>query len=236
MRRQPHAGRDHGFTLTELLIAIVLLGLVGAAITAVVTTSLHQQTQVQDRGEALTAARNALQRASRDIRRADPLLTPTPATQQNTNLTLALTPSGAALSLCYGTGSSTTPDCQGTLPISSTTCPDGTTARSVAHPCPGSVAVTYRLVSGTLYQDVAASSGTTKTTALVRNVVNTGTQPVFTYLPASSAAAGTTCANGDGTYNRSCISRVAVTLWVQPAGATRPVQVTDQDVELRNGP
>lgn len=234
MRRHRDAAKDRGFTLTELLVVIVLLGLVGAAIASVVTMALHQQTQVQDRGQALTDARNALQRISRDIRRADPLLTQTPLSQQNTNLSTAVAPSDNALSLCYATGSATT-DCQGTLPISTTTCPDGSTARTATNPCPGSVAVTYRLVSGTLYQDSTASSGATTTTALVRNVVNTSAQPVFTYSPPSSDA-GASCANGDGTYDRTCISSVAVTLWVQPSGASHAVQLTDQAVELRNGP
>lgn len=71
MRRA--AKGDAGFTLTELLVVIVLTGIIGSIVATAVTTGLHQQTKVEDRNDALAQARTALQRIDRDVRSSNPL-------------------------------------------------------------------------------------------------------------------------------------------------------------------
>jgi prepilin-type N-terminal cleavage/methylation domain-containing protein len=70
---RPAPERDAGFSLTELLIVIVLTGIIGSIVLTVVTTGLHQQTKVEDRNDSLAQARTALQRIDRDVRSANPL-------------------------------------------------------------------------------------------------------------------------------------------------------------------
>lgn len=65
---------DAGFTLTELLVSIVIFGIVSAMVTVASISGLGRQTQVANRDDALAQLRTALQRVDRDIRSANPLL------------------------------------------------------------------------------------------------------------------------------------------------------------------
>jgi prepilin-type N-terminal cleavage/methylation domain-containing protein len=66
--------RDAGFTLTEMLVVIMLFTMIGAAITTTVVSGLRHQTTLQDRSQAIAGARTALERVDRDLRAADPLM------------------------------------------------------------------------------------------------------------------------------------------------------------------
>ena len=74
MRRLRETPADEGFTLTELLVVMVLFAIVGTIVTVASVTALHHQAKAQDRGDAIAQARTALERIDRDIRSAYPLL------------------------------------------------------------------------------------------------------------------------------------------------------------------
>lgn len=73
-RRRERVARDQGFTLSELLVSVVVFGMVGAIVTTASVTGLHKQTQAQNRDDELAQMRTALQRIDRDTRSAYPLL------------------------------------------------------------------------------------------------------------------------------------------------------------------
>jgi prepilin-type N-terminal cleavage/methylation domain-containing protein len=73
-RLRARGGVDAGWTLTEMLVVIVLFGLIGAIVTTASISGLHQQTKLQDRSDVLAQARAALERIDRDVRSANPLL------------------------------------------------------------------------------------------------------------------------------------------------------------------
>ena len=64
---------DAGFTLVELLVVIVLLGVVGSVVTTSVVRSLRVSAQATTRVDALTEVQRAHERMTRMIRAADPL-------------------------------------------------------------------------------------------------------------------------------------------------------------------
>ncbi|HVV74996.1 MAG TPA: prepilin-type N-terminal cleavage/methylation domain-containing protein [Mycobacteriales bacterium] len=69
---------DSGFTLTELLVSMLLFAIVGALVTTASITGLQRQTQIGNRDDAIAAIRTALERIDRDIRSAAPLLSASP--------------------------------------------------------------------------------------------------------------------------------------------------------------
>jgi prepilin-type N-terminal cleavage/methylation domain-containing protein len=127
----PRARRsDAGFTLTELLVTIVLFAIVGGAITMAATSGLRHQREVQDRGDALAQARTALQRIDRDIRSAAPL-----AYASRTAIATNQTGSATTNQVCYwvqATSSTTAELRTRTTPYpSSTPCLAATTSSTV---------------------------------------------------------------------------------------------------------
>jgi prepilin-type N-terminal cleavage/methylation domain-containing protein len=64
---------DRGFSLVELLVAIVLTGIVGTVMLTGVVRSLDVTTEATTRIDALTALQQAVERTSRNIRAADPI-------------------------------------------------------------------------------------------------------------------------------------------------------------------
>ena len=67
------AAQDEGFTLVELLVSIVLLGVVGAVVTAGIVTAMKTTRQDELRGDGSAKLRIAVERVSQDVRAADPL-------------------------------------------------------------------------------------------------------------------------------------------------------------------
>jgi prepilin-type N-terminal cleavage/methylation domain-containing protein len=71
--------RDQGFTLVELLVVMVLMGVVGGVVVNAVTTSLRSASSTTARVTALHELEIGLQRITRDLRAADPLVLSTSA-------------------------------------------------------------------------------------------------------------------------------------------------------------
>lgn len=73
--RRAHHHREAGFTLIELMVVLVILGIVGTVITASLTRGVQASNQAQARIEAYEDMQIALERVSRDVRGAStPLL------------------------------------------------------------------------------------------------------------------------------------------------------------------
>lgn len=173
MRRA--ARGDAGFTLTELLVVIVLTGIIGSIVVAAVTTGLHQQTKVEDRNDALAQARTALQRIDRDVRSSNPL-----KCASATRLVLA------------EVGSTTT----------------YVTYSVIAQSATRDEIVVDNAAPTSCATDVTPTSRT----VLLTNLVNTATNPVFSF------SSGT----------------VTVNVQVQPPTLAQPVSLSDNGVDLRN--
>lgn len=65
--------RESGFTLVELLVVLVLMGIVGGIVVSAITTSMRSASSTSARIHATQELEIAMQRITRDIRAADPL-------------------------------------------------------------------------------------------------------------------------------------------------------------------
>lgn len=89
--------RDRGFTLIELTVVVLLLGIMGVVTTSVVINGFHRQAEIDGRAIAIEQVRTALQRTVREIREADfPLLAIT-----TTELDMTLTDASGVTRICY---------------------------------------------------------------------------------------------------------------------------------------
>jgi prepilin-type N-terminal cleavage/methylation domain-containing protein len=65
---------ERGFTLVELLVVVVLMGIIMAIITAIVINAIYNQRYQVTQTHALNEAKLVLERLTRELRAADPLL------------------------------------------------------------------------------------------------------------------------------------------------------------------
>lgn len=199
---------DRGFTLTELLVAIVLFALVGGAISTAAVSGLRHQREVQDRGDALAKARTALQRVDRDIRSASPLLA-----ASSTQLVMLETGASTTTKICYlvESTSSTAAELVQTPVASSASCPGAATTDS------------------TILLTNVVDTATTPVFSF---------SPTTTYTNSTGSVTASTCAftaaAWAGWYDPSCVGTVTVQLSVQPSSLSGPVTVSDNGTELRN--
>lgn len=70
----PSESREQGFTLIELMVVIAILSVIGGVVVASVVRALEVTTQANERTNALTDIERGLERVTRQIRVADPLL------------------------------------------------------------------------------------------------------------------------------------------------------------------
>jgi len=66
---------DAGYTLVEMLVVVIILGVVSAVVGAAIISSLRVQQVTESNVTSMAAARTAVERMSRDIRTANPLRT-----------------------------------------------------------------------------------------------------------------------------------------------------------------
>ncbi|HWA67391.1 MAG TPA: type II secretion system protein [Mycobacteriales bacterium] len=106
--------------------------------------------------------------------------------------------------------------------------------------------VTYAVSSHQLVarETDVTSSGvtTTSTTVLLKNLVNSASNPLFTasptlgyVAPAGSGVSATTCAMTGG-FDPGCIGSVTVHVMVQPPTLSTAISISDNGTELRNAP
>jgi prepilin-type N-terminal cleavage/methylation domain-containing protein len=95
--------RNCGFTLIELTIVVLLLGVMGLITTAVIVNGFHRQAEIDGRAAAIQQVRTALQRTVREIRAADyPIYSLT-----NSRLVFGLSgSSGGTTQVCYDAATS----------------------------------------------------------------------------------------------------------------------------------
>lgn len=74
MKRPAEQRADEGFTLTEMLVTILLFSILTTVIMNVLITSMRAQTRSVERTDTLNAAKRALERTAADLREANPLL------------------------------------------------------------------------------------------------------------------------------------------------------------------
>jgi prepilin-type N-terminal cleavage/methylation domain-containing protein len=86
MLKLPSRRGDDGFTLVELLVVLILMGVVGGVAMTAIVTSLQSAAVTQSRVEALHELETALQRITRDLRVADPLRLSPDATESTLEL------------------------------------------------------------------------------------------------------------------------------------------------------
>jgi prepilin-type N-terminal cleavage/methylation domain-containing protein len=76
--RLPDRRDDGGFTLVELLVVIVLIGIVGAVTTTGLVQSMRASQRAQDRTAAFNELEIAMERLTRELRAADPIISISP--------------------------------------------------------------------------------------------------------------------------------------------------------------
>ncbi|MGN6473610.1 MAG: type IV pilus modification PilV family protein [Mycobacteriales bacterium] len=108
--------------------------------------------------------------------------------------------------------------------------------------------MTYSVVGADLTVDerdywTSGSVTNAPTRTLLKNLVNTGTSPVFSFAPYTGYGAPSgiyvntaTCAMTGGTIDTGCVGTITVALSVRPEYLHEPVSVTDNGTELRNAP
>jgi prepilin-type N-terminal cleavage/methylation domain-containing protein len=203
------ASRDAGFTLTELLVVITVLAIIGAAIATTTTTGLRKQSQVQDRNDALAQVRTAMQRVSRDIRSTNPLVIAEDdqiglcevQSVQTKEVTYELVADGSSKDLVVVTN---------VVPNCNTWMSSGTQTILLRNVANGSDTAVFGYSPRT---DYTAPTGTSTTVD-----------------PATCAISGTSPVQ----YDPSCVGTVSIHLQVQPSSLSQPVDLTDSGTELRN--
>ena len=86
LSRLRKAETEAGFTMVELAVAVAILGIIGAIMLTSVVRALQITTAATDRTNALTDIERGLERVTRQIRTADPLLIDPDGTCDSGNL------------------------------------------------------------------------------------------------------------------------------------------------------
>lgn len=93
-----------GFTLVELLVVLVILSILGAMVASSIVSGLRADAQARDRIEAFEDMQIAMERVSREVRAADPILA---ADTVNDAITVRVRRDGACHDFTYQAGGGT---------------------------------------------------------------------------------------------------------------------------------
>ncbi len=209
-RLQHQLDRASGFTLSEMLVVIVLFSIIGGIVGTVVRVGLTHQTQLQDRNSAFADARKVIQRVDRDIRAANPLdyFSPT---------MISMSENGGVTGSTAGTV---------TYVVSAVTL---TTSKLTAYPC-GLNAADVPVCTG---QVLISNLVQTTSNPVFRPA------PITGYVSPTGAVTvdPSTCKVVNSSpvqYDPNCVGTISVNLLVQPATINQPVNISDNGTELRN--
>lgn len=207
-----HRRGDQGFTLVELLMVILLFGIVGSIVATVASSGLHHQRELEDRSDALSQARTAVQRIDRDIRSTSQIdyATSSKILMQEPVYT-GTTVTGTRW-VCYYTRTSGT---------STQLIYDVNTTTDVCPSSPSSL-------SKSLVENVTNNSANP---LFAFSPVTGYAAPSGSNVNASSCAMSGTSPTA---YDPSCIGTVTVHVLTQPSSLNGPVSFNDNGTELRN--
>jgi prepilin-type N-terminal cleavage/methylation domain-containing protein len=74
IHRTGHGDDEAGLTLIELLVTMIIMGVISAVVTAGIVTSLTDQRRERTRLDAVSGSQQVLERVTKDLRAADPLV------------------------------------------------------------------------------------------------------------------------------------------------------------------
>lgn len=216
LSRYRAARGEDGFSLPEVLVVTMLMGIVAATLMTTLNALTQTSASTNTKANILAEARLAMQNIARDLRAANPVdpISPSLATNTYNNK--------VTFKVFCSSGS----DCVGGL-------------RQVAYQF-DPAARTLDMDRGSQSRALLEPRGPTSIPASMRQgaVVNTASEPVFTYLDRNGAVIPTSSVVGDGrpaTYFRDCTKRVLIRLKVR-SKTNDPTAVVDltTSVQLRN--
>lgn len=187
---------DNGFSLIELMVVVLLVGVLGGITTTVVVNGFHRQATLEGRAVAIEHTRTALQRVLRDLREADPLLALT-----STSAAMEITTSSGQVQVCYALATAS-----------------GNTALQRTQSLPGKGCTDPGAVTATI-ADHLDNLSTTPATAVFATVPG-GFSPSYSADPQKQSAVNSDCSDlgvTPPTYSHpECIGKVAVEVVVAP--------------------
>ena len=225
---------EAGFTLVEVLVAMVILGIVLSLTTGVIIRALDQNSNLTQESEAQNRNNVGMEQLTRSLRQA---VFPTNGTNQNSSIITTATANQVTFTTRLS-GTSTASANAFNTPVVQMTAQFNTTTHNLVwgtgdqNSCtvPGTTVCTYATptLDKTLVFGVRNDGGSTSCPK------NTANAPVFQYWYVDSTGNLASWVSGTNTLNQ--ISVVQINLWTQTqTGPQKPacVNLTDY-VQLRN--
>jgi len=210
---EPTVRDEGGFTLVELLVAMVLMvivaGVAFSGLNSVVTTSRR----VEDRGFAVTDARQAVELIIRDARAANPIDLVAPVALYDTKITFSVYCADEGVDACSAEN-----------------------LEQITYQVTGNALTRSSGGVPTLRLGPDAAAGGLPVTMRQGAILNTATEPVFTYFDAAGDALQTQGAGAvPSTTIQNCARSVAFHLLVRSSsGEENAVVDLGTTVDLRN--
>jgi type II secretory pathway component PulJ len=209
---------DAGFTIAELAISIVILGVIGAMLSQWFVTGIRTTMASTGRNDDVFATRNALEVMKRDIQ----LAVPKPHLAEGVIAGVFVSGTNDSISMYANIDGRTEPSLV-TWAITNPGNFNGTLRRTVVRP-------TSDASTGAVTWDTSASSTTRTVKDWVKGVNDTNngnTPPIFRYLDATNAARSVMCVDVKPTPTAAvCTSTYSSPLTV-PLTSSSPIVTTD---------